>query len=229
MPGFRAALPHTVIFDLDGTLVDTGPDLTAALNHSLVSIGRAPVAPDRVAHLVGHGARRLIERGLEEQGGGSDAEVNAAFPLFMAYYAENICVGSTPYPGVLTALDALREADVTMAICTNKPVAMSEALLRALGLERYFAANLGGDSLTIRKPDPEHLFATIRAARGDPARTVFVGDSIVDTDTGYAAGIPVVAVSFGFADRPVQDLGAAAVIHHFDELLPTLSALTMPA
>ena len=219
----------TVVFDLDGTLVDTAPDLCAALNHALGTLGRPPVPPADVRHMVGHGARKLIERGLAASGDASPERVESAVPAFLAYYADHIADGSRPFPGVEGALDALADAGCRLAICTNKPVGLSRALVTALGWDWRFAANLGFDSVPAPKPDPGHLFATIAAAGGDRAATAFVGDSITDTDTARAAGIPVIAVSFGFADRPVAELGADRVIDHYDELLPALRRLARSA
>ena len=217
--------PKTIVFDLDGTLVDTGPDLTASLNHALAALGRPQVDAATVRHLVGHGARALIERGLALSGGGADAQIARALPIFLDYYAANIAVGSRAFDGAEAALDALAARGAILAICTNKPVSLSRALIASLGWETRFAANLGGDSLDVRKPDPRHVLATIAAAGGVPERTVFVGDSIVDVAAARAARVPVVAVSFGFADRPAADLGADAVIDHFDALLPALAGL----
>ncbi len=213
------------MFDLDGTLVDTSPDLTAALNHSLVGMGRPAVDAATVRHLVGHGARALIERGLALSGGGDEAAVVQALPLFLDYYAAHVADGSKPYRGAGAMLEALAGAGVRLAICTNKPVALSRALIAALGWSERFAANLGGDSLAVRKPDPAPLLAAIAAVGGDPGDAVFVGDSIVDVTTARAAGVPVVAVSFGFADRPAAALGADRVIHDFVELVEALASL----
>ena len=224
-PADRVALPGTVVFDLDGTLVDTSPDLTAALNHSLVAMGRPAVDAATVRHLVGHGARALIERGLALSGGGGEPAVARALPLFLDYYAAHVADGSRPYPGAEAMLEALAGAGVRLAICTNKPVALSRALIAALGWSGRFAVNLGGDSLAVRKPDPAPLLAAIAAVGGDPGDAVFVGDSIVDMATARAAGVPVVAVSFGFADRPVAALGADRVIDDFDELTEALASL----
>jgi len=217
--------PETIVFDLDGTLVDTGPDLTASLNHALGAIGRPPVAAATVRHLVGYGARALIARGLALSGGGDTATVDAALPRFLEYYAAHICDASRPFDGAAAALDRLAASGVRLAICTNKPVALSRALIAALGWSARFAANLGGDSLAVRKPDPAHVLATIAAAGGDPASAAFVGDSIVDVAAARAARIPVIAVSFGFADRPAAELGADRVIDHFDALAPVLAGL----
>ena len=218
-------LPATIVFDLDGTLVDTAPDLCASLNHALAVLGRPGVPADSVRHMVGHGARRLLEKGLAASGPSTLELVEAGMPSFLSYYAANIAVGSRPYPGVEAALDALAAAGCRLAICTNKPVALSEALVAALGWSGRFAANLGFDSVPRPKPDAGHLLATIAAAGGDPATSVFVGDSITDTTTARAAGVPVVAVSFGFSDRPAADLGAGALIDHYDQLLAALTAV----
>ncbi len=215
-------LPATIVFDLDGTLVDTAPDLCAALNHALGVLGRPPVPAADVRHMVGHGARKLLDRGLAASGETTPELVEAGFKPFISYYTQHIADGSRPFPGVEAALDALAAAGCRLAICTNKPVGLSRALVTALGWDGRFAANLGFDSVPKPKPDPGHLFATVAAAGGDVADMAFVGDSITDTATGKAAGVPMIAVSFGFADRPVAELGADIVIDHYDELLPAL-------
>lgn len=220
-----ASLPGTVVFDLDGTLVDTGPDLTAALNHVLGSFGRAAVPEATVKDMVGHGARKLLERGLAATGEMTPALIDAGFPIFIDYYRANICVHSRPYPGVERALDALAAAGVTVAVCTNKPQGLTELLLAALGWTERFAAVVGADAVPERKPHPDHLLTTIARAGGDAAATVYVGDSITDVDTAKAARVPVIAVSFGFPDRPVESLGADAVIDHYDELLAAICRL----
>ena len=216
-----------MVFDLDGTLVDTSFDLTASLNHSLVAMGRPAVDAATVRHLVGHGARVLIERGLALSGGGSEAEITQALPLFLDYYAAHVAEGSRPYPGTEAMLGTLAAAGVRLAICTNKPVALSRALIAALGWSGRFAANLGGDSLRVRKPNPAPLLAAIAAAGGDPSDAVFVGDTLVDVAAARAAGVPVIAVSFGFADRPAAELGADAVIDHFDQLVEIIASAAL--
>lgn len=223
--GMARSLPDTVVFDLDGTLVDSSPDLTAALNVALAAVGRPAVDPATVRHLVGHGARALIERGLALSGGGDEAVIARALPAFLDYYSAHVADATLPYPGAAAALDALAAAGVTLAICTNKPVALSRALIAAIGWSGRFSANLGGDSLSVRKPDPAHLLATIAAAGGDPARTIYVGDTAVDVAAGRGAGVPVIVAGFGFGDRPAVELGGDAVIDHFDALLPALSKL----
>jgi phosphoglycolate phosphatase len=216
-----------VAFDLDGTLADTGPDLAAALNHALVRLGRPEVPADSVRHLVGFGARALLRRGLAATGEASEALVEQGFPIFIDHYLDHICVGTRPYDGVEAALDGLRAQGIRLALCTNKPEALTFALLDALGWRQRFDALVGGDTLTVRKPDPAPLLDAIARAGG--GRAAFVGDSIVDADTAKAAGIPFVAVSFGFSDRPVEALGADAVIDSYDALAEALSRLSRPS
>ena len=218
-------LPATVVFDLDGTLVDTAPDLCAAVNHALGVLGRRGVPASDMRHMVGHGARKLLERGLAATGAMTPELVEAGMAPFLDHYAAHIADGSRPFAGVEAALDALAAAGCTLAICTNKPVALSSALVAALGWTSRFAANLGFDSVPRAKPDPGHLLATIAAAGGQTQSAVFVGDSITDTDTARVAGIPVIAVSFGFSDRPVAELGADLVIDDYAALLPALRRL----
>jgi phosphoglycolate phosphatase len=218
-------LPSTIVFDLDGTLVDTGPDLTDALNHALRALGRPPVAEAAVRDMVGSGALRLIERGLAATGEDAEGLRRAMMPLFLEHYAANIAVRSRPYPGCAAALDALRAAGSTLAICTNKRTDLSRLLVDALGWSGRFAAIVGSDAVPARKPDPGHLLATIAAAGGDPADALFVGDTHFDSQAAQAAGVPFIAVGFGFAAEPVEGLGADAVIAHFDALIPSIAAL----
>lgn len=216
-----ADFPFDVVaFDLDGTLVDSAPDLAAALNHSLTQLGRPTVPADSVYFMIGHGAGALLRRGLAASGEATDALVAAGFPYFMDYYAAHIRDGTNPYPGLDAALDALAGRGVKLAMSTNKPERLTRLLIEALGWQGRFDAVVGGDTLPVRKPDPAPLHEAIARAGG--GRAVFVGDSIVDADTARAAGLPFVAVSFGFSDRPVVELGADAVIDSYDQLYRTL-------
>lgn len=214
---------RTVAFDLDGTLADTAPDLTAALNHALVELGRTPVPEDSVRHMVGHGARALLTKGLAATGIMTPDLVEQGFPIFLDHYTAHIADRTRPFPGVEAALDDLARRGVALAVCTNKLEGLAHELIDALGWHDRFAAIVGGDTLPVRKPDPAPLFAAIDRAGGGPA--AFVGDSITDTDTARAAAIPCVAVSFGFSDRPPDQLGATVLIDHFDDLVPALSRL----
>ena len=211
---------RTSAFDLDGTLADTAPDLTSALNHALAALGRASVPAESVRHMVGHGARALLEKGLAATGGLTPELVERGFPIFLDYYEAHICDGTKAYAGVASALDALASEGVALAVCTNKLEGLARSVIDALGWRERFAAIVGGDSYPVRKPDPLPLREAIARSGGGPA--AFVGDSITDTDTARALGIPCVAVSFGFSDRPPSELGATILIDHFDELVPAL-------
>jgi len=214
---------QAVLFDLDGTLADTAPDLTAALNHSLAQLGRTTVPEESVRHMVGHGARALLQKGLSATGEMTEELVEQGFPIFLDYYGQHICEGSTKFPGLDRALDELSAMGVRLAVCTNKLEWLSRRFLDAIGWGTRFEALVGGDTVGVRKPDPAPLLEAI--ARGGGGRAAFVGDSITDTTTGKNANIPTVAVSFGFSDRPADQLGADRLIDHFDELIPALRSL----
>ncbi|HEX8192365.1 MAG TPA: phosphoglycolate phosphatase [Allosphingosinicella sp.] len=212
-----------VAFDLDGTLADTAPDLAAALNHALERLGRPGVPPEDVRHLVGHGARALLRKGLAESGEASEALVEQGFPHFIDFYAANICNGTAAYPDAEEAMNDLRRHGAALALCTNKPERLTHLLLEALGWQERFDSVVGGDTFAVRKPDPLPLREAIARAGG--GRAAFVGDSIVDSETARAAGLPFVAVSFGFSDRPAEELGADAVIDTFADLNAAIDRL----
>jgi phosphoglycolate phosphatase len=204
-------------------LVDTAPDLLDSLNHCLGAGGitRADAAGFR--QYVGHGARVMIERAYAaQQKALAVDEHDRLFTLFLEHYGANIPGKSQPYPGVLAALGRFEEVGYRLAICTNKTEAFSRKLIGALGLTHRFAAICGADTFAFRKPDPRHLLETIAKAGGDRDRAVMVGDSRTDIDTAKAAGIPVVAVDFGYTDRHVREFEPSVVISHFDDLTPKL-------
>ena len=217
-------IPFDVVaFDLDGTLADTAPDLAAALNHTLAALGRGTVPTESVRHLVGHGAKALLRKGLAATGEAPEELVEQGLPVFIDYYGRNICEGTKAYPDVKAALDQLLAQGVSVAMCTNKPEGLTHRLLDALGWSSRFEAIVGGDTLPVKKPDPAPLHEAIARAGG--GRAAFVGDSIIDADTARAARIPFVAVSFGFSDRPVEALGADAVIDSYADLPEALAGL----
>lgn len=213
----------TIIFDLDGTLVDTAGDLTASLNHALATLGRPTIDPAGVRHMVGHGARALLQRGLAATGDVNDTLVEAGVEPFLAHYSANIARHSRPFDSVEDTLDALQRQGFRLAICTNKPVRLAEKLVAELGWAQRFQALLGADSRSYRKPDPRHLSDTLAEAGGRSA--LFVGDSRTDADTAIAAGVPLVLVTFGYSSEPVEALGADALISHYRELPGAIDAI----
>jgi phosphoglycolate phosphatase len=213
----------TIVFDLDGTLVDTAPDLTHALNYALARQGQPPVSAETVRSLVGMGALVMIEEGLRRAG--VTADLQSMLGDFLVHYEANIAVESRPFPGAIKVLDRLRDEGARLAVCTNKRESLSRRLLQELELEGYFSAIAGRDTFPVAKPDPGHLIGTIRLAGGDPSRAVMIGDSDIDVRTAQAASVPVVLVSFGYASDKAAAAPPEAVIDDFDQLHASLSAL----
>lgn len=216
----------TLVLDLDGTLVDTAPDLLATLNVVLASENLATVSLDQVRDMVGSGARVMLERGLAASGVvADDARMDELFARFIAHYASNIADHSQPFPGVIDALQRFSDAGWRLAVCTNKLEGLARLLLDALELTPRFAAICGGDTFAVRKPDPGHIIETVLAAGGDPALAVMVGDSAADINAAKAGGVPVVGVTFGYTETPVTQLGADVTLDHFDGLFDAASRL----
>ena len=213
----------TVVFDLDGTLVDTAPDLAAAANYVFSLIGLAPISPVELHPTISRGSRAMIEQGLRLHGvAKAPEEVDRLHERFFPYYAENIAVLSRPFEGVPALLDLLSRSGARLAVCTNKLEALSRSLLRQLALDHPFAAIAGRDTFDEFKPAPGHLTRTVAMAGGRRDRAVMVGDSEVDIATANAAGIPSIAVSFGYTAVPVRELNPTAVIDHYDEFMGAL-------
>lgn len=209
----------TVVFDLDGTLVDSAPDLVATLNVIFAREGFPPVAYGTARNLVGGGARSMIERSLAAQERKLDAAgVDGLVKDFIAHYAAHIADRSRAFPGLEAALDELAAGGCRFAVCTNKLEWLSVRLLDALGLSNRFAAICGADTFGLQKPHPDLLRRTIVRAGGEPDHAVMVGDSISDIATARAAGVPVVAVDHGYTETPVSELGPDRVISAFAEL-----------
>lgn len=221
-----ADFPFDIIgFDLDGTLFDTSADLADAVNHVLAGLGRQLFTRDQVKPMIGRGAKFMLEQGLEASGGYEPELMKTAYPDLLRFYEANIANGSHPYPGVAEALDALAAREVQAAIVTNKFEYLAVKLVAALGMADRFACVIGGDTMGKgnAKPSAAPIEEMIRRAGG--GRAAFVGDSIYDILAAKNAGIPGVAVSFGFLMQPIEELGADAVIDSYAELLPALERL----
>jgi phosphoglycolate phosphatase len=221
----------TIVFDLDGTLVDTAPDIIRAVNYALETAGEPPGAEVLLRPVISAGSRAMLAHRLADLGRSIGAsELDAMYASLLAYYAENIAVESRPFSGMPEALSRLAARGATLAVCTNKRESHSRLLLSTLGLDGHFRALAGVDTYPWCKPDPRHLTSVIAAAGGRPERAVMVGDSDTDVRTAQAAGIPVVAVTFGYPDprHPIESLGAEAVISHYDELEEAVTRLLGP-
>ena len=217
---------RTVVFDLDGTLVDTAPDLINALNFVLEREGLPPVPLHSARNMIGAGARKLIERGLEIEGReASPAELARLTDDFIAYYAEHIADASRPFDGLESALDDLAACGYRFAVCTNKLEWLSKRLLDQLNLSSRFSAICGADTFGISKPDPAILRQTVARAGGELASTIMVGDAGPDIGVARRAGVPVIGVSFGYTDVPVADLKPDRVIDHMSELKGAIESL----
>lgn len=212
-------------FDLDGTFLDTLHDLAAAVNHALDAAGRARLTPEQVRPMIGGGAKNMLRQGLDATGGCDPIEFRRLYKLLLSEYEANIAVHTRPFPGALDALDALNNRDVRVAIVTNKFESLAEKVLGELGLRDRFTALIGGDTLGKgnAKPSAAPIHAMIERCGG--GRAAFVGDSIYDIMAAKNAGIPSIAVSFGFLLGPVETLGADAVIDRYDDLVPALERI----
>ena len=220
------SLSHpTLVFDLDGTLVDTNRDLVPALNHVVAAEGIEPVSLDDVGHIVGRGARQMIERAFRMRGRDVPVErMDALHAAFIARYEAHIADESHVYPGALEALDLLAGEGWRFAVCTNKAERLARLLLQELGVASRFTAVTGGDTFAHRKPDPRHLTDTLALLDG-PSAAIMVGDSVNDIAAAQAVPMPVAAVDFGYTDRPVETFGPDIVISHYDELPQAVRAL----
>ncbi|MFZ5746880.1 MAG: HAD-IA family hydrolase [Pseudomonadota bacterium] len=221
-----ADFPFDIVgFDLDGTLVDTSPDLTSAVDHALAAAGRAPLTMEQVRPMIGGGAKNMLRHALDATGGVDEAEFKRLYRLLLSHYEANISVGSTPFPGALDALDALAARGVKLAVVTNKFERLAQKLLTEIGLRPRFATLIGGDTMGKGNAKPSAAPIDEMVARLGGGRAAFVGDSIYDTGAARNAGVPSVAVSFGFLTGPVEELAADAVIDRYADLLPTLERL----
>jgi phosphoglycolate phosphatase len=217
---------RTVVFDLDGTLVDTAPDLINALNFVLDREGLPPVPLHSARNMIGAGARRLIERGLEVEGRVAGLEdITRLTRDFINYYAAHIADISRPFHGLEGALDDLSARGYRFAVCTNKLEWLSKLLLDRLGLSWRFSAICGADTFGVSKPDPAILRQTIARAGGEPSAAIMVGDAGPDIGVARRAGIPVIGVEFGYTEVPIADLKPDRVISHMRELPAAVESL----
>ncbi|MEM9107097.1 MAG: phosphoglycolate phosphatase [Pseudomonadota bacterium] len=216
---------HTplVIFDLDGTLFHTAPDLLDSLNNTISSIGLEAVGFEDMTYLVGSGARAMINKALELHGTSvDDNELERLFDLFLDHYGRSMPGRSALYPGAADAMDRLNEAGMLMGVCTNKTESVALKLLDLTGQLPRFKVVTGGNTFAVRKPDPQHLLQTIEMAGAHPSAAVMIGDSVNDIAAAKDAGIPSIAVPFGYSAEPVETFEPDHIMQHYDELTPQL-------
>lgn len=218
---------RTVVFDLDGTLADTSRDLIAAANACFQGLGQGDLLDANDALTAFQGGRAMLRLGFGRLGKVDAAEVDRLYPVLLAAYGDAIDTHTRLYPGVVTALEALRRDGIALAICTNKPEGLAETLVQRLGIRPMFGALVGADTLPVRKPDPAPLIEALARVGGSPDRALLVGDTKTDRQTGRAAGVPVVLVTFGPEGRDVARLSPEALLDHFDAL-PGLAAQMLP-
>jgi phosphoglycolate phosphatase len=217
----------TIVFDLDGTLIDTAPDLVDTLNVVFAREGWPPVPYATARNQIGGGAKMMIHRGVAAEGIAiAPAKLEQLFADFIAHYSEHIADRSRPFPGLIDALDELEARGCRLAVCTNKLERLSVRLLEQLNLAERFAFVCGQDTFGVQKPDPEVLRRTVAAAGGSLTQAIMIGDSVTDIRTARAAGIPVIAVDFGYSDRPVSELDPDCVISHFTQLQSAIAAIS---
>ena len=213
-----------ILFDLDGTLIDSAPDLVETLNIILKRHGRATLTINAVKKLVGNGARALLERGFKETGAPPE-NLDALSVEFIETYVPNCAVLSRPFSGVIETLKIFAKNGYRMAVCTNKPQAPSETILTKLGLMQYFEVVVGGDYFPVRKPDPQHLLGTLQLmdAQGNPA--IMVGDSYNDVASARNAEMPVIVVTYGYTTTPAHELGGDILVDHFSDITDAVARL----
>ena len=225
-PSISGLAGATVVFDLDGTMIHTAPDLVRATNHVMAQSGLPPAPAEVITPAVGGGARAMIVAALHSAGQAPDeTDMEPLLDTFTQFYMANIAEESHPFPGLIDALDFFAAARVFLGVCTNKRNANATLLLETLQLDGYFGAIVGADVLAVRKPHPDHLIETVKRAGGDPALAVMVGDSRPDIEAARAAGIPAIAVPHGYSPEPVESLAPDRIVADLAELPEAVMAL----
>lgn len=215
-----------IIFDLDGTLADTAPDLLAALNHSLADHNFPPFGLAEIGHLVGHGSVAMINKAFELQGRHLEEQMlNELHQQFLVYYEANIAANTRLYPGALNLIEDLQNAGHPLFVCTNKYEAMAKKLLDELQIASKFSAVSGGNTFEFRKPDGRHLTHTLALSGHNSPNAIMVGDTITDANAAKDAGLPLILVDFGYSETPVSTFQPDAVISHFDDGLGEIMRL----
>ncbi|WP_051321018.1 HAD-IA family hydrolase [Rhizobium mesoamericanum] len=216
----------TIAFDLDGTLVESAPDLIGAVNAILIAEGLEPLPYNEGRPYISRGARWLLQWGLEIAGEQeATARTAALFGRFISHYGARIADASLPFPGVIDALEILKGAGSKLVVCTNKPTDLSLSLLTKLDMAGLFDGVVGIDAVTAAKPNAAHLIEAVEAVGGDLGRTVMVGDADIDARAARSAGTPLILVDFGYSEIPAVELGPDILLHHFDELVDACAAL----
>ena len=222
--------PQAVVWDLDGTLVDSAPDLATALNAVLDMRGFFTLPLDQVRPMIGNGVAKLVERGFNAVGIRPDeAQLEHLVEMFKLEYAACATERTQPYPGIVHALEQIRDMNVPMGVCTNKPEALSRQILEGLGLDAYFSSVVGGDTTTAMKPDPLPLLTCLGELVAEPQNSLMIGDSIHDVHAAHAAGMTIGVVPWGYRSAPVEELGADFVFHEIAAVPSLIAAIGEPA
>lgn len=215
-----------VVFDLDGTLVDSGRDLIATLNRVIATEGLAPLGNDQVGHLVGQGSLKMLDKAFKHYEKPLPDDLKKRLhAMFLESYDAHIADETRPFDDVLETLDALKADGWILSVCTNKYEGMSKKLLKILEMDHYFTQICGSDTYPVRKPDPKHLWATIEDSGGRFERAIMVGDSATDVDTAKAASIPVIGVPFGYTDVPMKDLAPTKLVDHYRDMKAAIDTI----
>ncbi len=215
--------PALVVFDLDGTLIDSAPDMHRAVNLMLADMGCPPLSLPEIRTMVGDGASALIARALAARQCVT-ADPTKALEQFLEHYEENPTAFTPTFPGVPETLERLQAIGLTLAICTNKPTRLTHMILERLGINRFFVRVIAGDTLPFRKPDPRALIEVLNVFGTPPAAAIMVGDSEVDAATAHAANVPFVLMTYGYHRGPIDGISSIATLDHFAELATLLHA-----